>query len=582
MLDLRHKIGGWFQQLTLKNRIALLFAASALIPFVSTVLLSYNAMSSILLSKLDSGVNSNLKQVQLSLESAYNNLNTVTQQLSIQSSTGYKLQQLILSHEEAEQQQLSTEIQEELSLLTFTNPTVGLALYYDANEGKIISESTSVKSIFSIDDLTSVISDRYGVLDFAPHLSYERYSNEKVVSALKKIEIPGRDNIYIYVESAYDLTKSILDSRISLQSFHLILDSSGKVAFSEDENIFKHGEQFLTLQEKDVSGQRKGYYWFEITSTQGWSIISLVPKASYNYERDKWVIQIFLIFLLFVVVIALISLLLWKMIYHPLREFNREIKWMSIGQFHRQSAVTHIPEFDSLLLQFSEMKIQISELFTEVEMKEKKRADLEIEKLLYQINPHFLMNTLDTIHWLAVINGQDEIDRLVSSLNKLLFYNLGKLGEQSTIREEIDSLNQYLLLQQIRYNFKFDMRIKVDERVMDVLVPRFILQPIVENALYHGLNDKGSIQVEVNRHDEDIVISIADNGSGISEEEIKRLLTEEQSDFRKVGMGIGMNYVKRMMQSYYEGRAKLDIESELGIGTTVYLTIPFLEKEETK
>ena len=164
-----------------------------------------------------------------------------------------------------------------------------------------------------------------------------------------------------------------------------------------------------------------------------------------------------------------------------------------------------------LLNQFQHMKVQITQLYSEIKAKEKRRADLEIEKLQYQINPHFLMNTLDTAHWLAVMNGQEEIDRLVTSLNKLLYYNLRKGNSVATIRDEIDSLKQYLILQQIRYNFQFDVNIHVDDALLEVTVPRFILQPLVENSLYHGLDDNGRIEVVVRKNDR-LEIEIRDNG----------------------------------------------------------------------
>ncbi len=577
----RTKMAAWLNRLTLKKRIVLLFAASALIPFVSTVLLSYNAMSQILLGKLESGVRGNLTQVQLSLENAYNNLNTVSQQLSTPSNIAYKLQQYTFSEDALEKNRLADEIRTELSLLAFTNPSIGLALYYYRDEERYIFENSSVKDGFSLDNLPRGVSNRYRIVDFAPHVSNERYNNEYVISALQKIDIPGRDDVYVYVESSYALTRNLLRNGVAPQSFYVLLDSDGYVAYSEAEGEFHPGDLFPERSVRGQAGLLNDYYWYKSTSSQGWSLVSLVSKADYNYERDRWVNQIVLLFLFFIVVTFLIAWLLWTMIYKPLRHFNSEIRWMSSGQFQPGSGDTHIPEFDSLLSQFRRMKTQIADLFAEVETKEKKRADLEIEKLLYQINPHFLMNTLDTVHWLAVMNGQDEIDRLVSSLNKLLYYNLGKLGQDSTIREELESLEQYLLLQQIRYNFKFDLQIRADEQVLHVAVPRFVLQPIVENALYHGLNDKGSIRVQVSLDGSDVVISVADNGSGISEEEIAKLLRDEQQDRKKVGMGIGMNYVKRMIESYFGGRARLDIESEPGFGTTVYLTLPLRTKEES-
>ncbi|MNR02396.1 putative sensor-like histidine kinase [compost metagenome] len=268
--------------------------------------------------------------------------------------------------------------------------------------------------------------------------------------------------------------------------------------------------------------------------------------------------------------------LLWKMVYRPLNGFNREIKLMAQNRVQAVTVRTKIPEFDFLLHQFRHMREQIWNLFAEVEQKEKRRVDLEVEKLLYQINPHFLMNTLDTVHWLAVMNGQNEIDRLVSSLNKLLHYNLGKLGQASTIYEEIEALKQYLILQQIRYDFKFDVQMNVDEEVWNMPVPRFILQPLVENSLYHGLSDDGYIKVDVSLTNA-IQISIHDNGSGMSEETIHNLLHNPEVENKKVGMGIGLNYVKRMLESQYGDQAELSITSVIGEGTTILVSLPNLE-----
>lgn len=174
---------------------------------------------------------------------------------------------------------------------------------------------------------------------------------------------------------------------------------------------------------------------------------------------------------MFLSVALIMAWVLWKMVYRPLNLFHNEIKMMTHAEHQVTLKSTKIPEFDSLLRQFQNMKKNIWELFGEVKEKEKQRVDLEVEKLLYQINPHFLMNTLDTAHWLAVMNGQHEIDRLIQALNKLLYYNLGKLGRPSTIEEEINAIKQYLTLQQIRYDFQFDVRIQVDEVLLKKRYP---------------------------------------------------------------------------------------------------------------
>ncbi|THF76393.1 sensor histidine kinase [Cohnella fermenti] len=565
------------ERLTLKNRILLLFAAATLIPFLCTCYLSYNTITSILDTKLNAGIRNNLKQVALSLENTLSNLNHVSQQLAYEGNIGRQLEAFMTADKPYDRSYLTDQIKYQLNLVTFTNPNIGLTMYYFRPDGTFLFESSGVKSSFDADKLP-VLSSYYGITYYGPHVSNDRFNDQYVLSALRKVDLPDREDAYIYIESGFKLTQSILDlDGVSKFTYHLILDNDGRIAYSERGEIFPADSIFARGAEgTGDSGLISGFYWYREVSSQGWSVVSLIAKDDYNREKNDWIVQMLVLSLLVVAVSLSIGWLLWKMVYRPLSRFNREIKWMANSNFNAVTMRTSIPEFEALLGQFRTMKSQISDLFTEVENKEKRRADLEIEKLLHQINPHFLMNTLDTVHWLAVMNGQQEIDRLVTSLNKLLYYNLRKGDSLSTIREEIDSLKQYLILQQIRYNFRFDVRLEAEDNLLDVPVPRFILQPLVENSLYHGLNDDGQIEVDV-RLNEGLEISIRDNGAGISAETIAALLADEQAARQRVGMGIGMNYVKRMLESHYDGSASLEVTSELGQGTRIVIRLPIRE-----
>ncbi|WP_028609315.1 sensor histidine kinase [Paenibacillus harenae] len=568
-----------YQNLSLKRRIVILFIAASLIPFVGIGLISYFTIDSILFNKIQLGIQSNVRQVQLSLENTINNMNHVSQQLSFDGSVGKKLDQYLLGGEPYHQASLVSEIKNEVSTISFTNPNIGLTMYYIQKDGSHLFENLVVSEQFDPNTLPRLaVSNK--ITYHSPHISQDGLNNHNVLSVLRKAGIPERDDIYIYIESGFKLTQNILDTdQISQNSHHLLLNKEGQIAFSEIPDIFPANSAFPLEDARVDHGTYNHYYWFKGTSKQGWSIVSVIPEAEYNKERNRWLIQIVFFSLLVLAISVMLAWLLWKMVYRPLTNFHKEMKRAGQSDFQSAPVKTYIPEFDYLLREFGDMKQQIGELFLEVELKEKRRADLEIEKLRYQINPHFLMNTLDTAHWLAVMNGQNEIDQLVVSLNKLLYYNLGKLGEQATVREELDALKEYLTLQQIRYDFQFNVRVEADEHVLDMIIPRFILQPLVENALYHGLNDQGSIRVDV-KYDGFIELAVHDNGEGMSEETIQHLLHNDQVEKRKVGMGIGMNYVKRMIEFYYDGQAGMQIKSELGKGTSVILRLPAREAEE--
>jgi len=563
----------WLAFLTLKRRIILIFMITFLLPFAGITALSYYTFNSILTNKINSTIRNNMGQARLSLENAFSNMNHVSQQLAFQGSVGPKLLQYLEATEPYRQAELIDEINADLDTITYTNPNIGLTLYYFAEDGTYKFENLNAARNFDPLRLPT-LAEQYRITYKGPHLSQDQFNNQYVLSVLRKVDLPDRDDVYIYIESGFKLTQNILENnRFSPNARHLILDVDGDVVYSELPGVFPQGSAFA----KDAGGAGAGfhndYYWFRGTSHQGWSIVSAIPQSEYTRERDLWLMQIAAFCLLFLAVTLGLAWLLWKMVYRPLNDFNREMRRMSKNDLEPITTDSNIPEFNYLLKQMNTMKGEIRRLFREVETKEKRRADLEIEKLRYQINPHFLMNTLDTAHWLAVMKGQHEIDKLIVSLNKLLYYNLGKTGERTTVREELDALEQYVALQKIRYDFEFNVEVEADERALDLQIPRFILQPLVENALYHGLSDDGCIRVHV-RFDDWIRISVSDNGAGMSEETLRQVLHRESQGKEKVGLGIGMNYVKRTIESYYEGHAVVDIRSEVGKGTIVRLTLP--------
>lgn len=559
--------------MTLKNRIVVIFVLSMLIPFACITAVSYLTISSLLMNKIQSGIQDNLNQVLLFLENTIRNLNHISQQLTLDGAVGSMLEDYLANPNSYERSKLKLDIRKELNVIAFTNPNVGLIMYYFRDgTGSRDLETTPTRDGFSPDTLP-LLAKYYGITYFGPHRSSERFNDQYVLSALRKVDMPDRDDVYLYIESGFKLTQSILDSgRSGENTLHLMLDNDGRIAYSEAPAAFPVNARFFSGTAGD-HGLAFNYYWFRATGNQGWSVVSLVRRADYESEKNRWIGQIALLSLVFIVSSAFLAVLLWRMVYKPLNLFSREMTWIDKGDFTMASIPTRIPEFDFLLDQFQGMKKRIVELLAEGEQKEKRRADLEIENLLFQINPHFLMNSLNTVHWLAVEKGQDEIDRLVLAINRLLFYNMGKRGKSTTLREEIESLREYVLLQQNRYTFRFDIVIHAEERVLDTTIPRFILQPLVENAIFHGLNDSGHIWMDIESA-EQVVITIHDDGPGMSDEMIRDLLHGGRNAPEKIGMGIGLKYVKRVLESYYDGRAGLEITSVVGNGTSVRLNLP--------
>ncbi|MGF7049569.1 two-component system sensor histidine kinase YesM [Paenibacillus sp. DS2015] len=563
-----------FKQVTFKNRIISIFLFGSLVPFICLGFVSFFTINSILVNKVKSAIESNLEQDMITLQNALNNMNHVSQQLAFGGGTNKLIEEIQNLDQSYERMQLLNELKSELNVISFSNPNVGLIMYYYPETSSYELENFSIRGRFSPEELP-IMSQYSDITYYGPHKSYNGSINQYVFSTMRKVNLPDQ-NVYLYIETGRNALQNIFapQNRKADSRRLLILDNDGRIAFSEDAQNFPEKELFPGYSSPEVtSGEHGQYFWSKETSNQGWSIVSITPMKELNQERNQWLVKTTLFFILFICVSLFSAWVLWKMVYKPLGKFNTEIKSLIQTNSKEDTELTDIPEFDFLLHQIRSMKRQIWQLYGEIEEKEKRRADLEVEKLLYQINPHFLMNTLDTVHWLAVFSGHDEIDKLVLSLNKLLSYNLGKMGESTTIGDEVQALKEYLQLQQIRYDFQFDVDINVDENAMGLLIPRFILQPLVENALYHGVSDAGYIHVDIKSND-GLDIIIQDNGAGMSEEKIDRLLNDDSKESQKVGMGIGMRYVKSILHANYGETARLEIKSEIGKGTIVSLRIP--------
>jgi len=568
-----------YRQLTFKNRIITIFTLIILVPFICLGLASLFTINSILVNKVGSSIQSNLRQDVLTMENTLNNLNHVLQQITFGGGTNKLLEQLQYATEPFERIRLRNEMKSELNVITFSNPNIGLTMYYFKNTDEYDFENFPVRDPFNPEQLP-VMAIYPEITYFGPHKSNNRSINQLVFSTMRKVNWLDQD-VYLYIETGFNATAKLFDSDNPSNKSRrlLILDNEGNITFSQDKEKFPLHSLFPMENSDNKSGSYGQYIWHKETSNQGWSIVSILPKEVLNQEKNQWFFQITVYFLIFELAAVILALFLSRMVYKPLEKFNLEIKTLVQSNSKENTDLTNIPEFDYLLYKIRAMKKKIWELYEEIEQKEKRRANLEVEKLLYQINPHFLMNTLDTVHWLAMINGQEEIDKLALSLNKLLQYNLGKSGEDTTIGREIDALKEYLQLQKIRYDFQFDVDIDVDDDAMTLLIPRFILQPLVENALYHGVSDDGYIHVDIRLNNE-LEITIEDNGAGMLREKIEQLLHDDTMDSQKVGMGIGMKYVKRILEANYGDQATFNIKSVIGKGTVVTLSLPVFRGEK--
>jgi len=278
--------------------------------------------------------------------------------------------------------------------------------------------------------------------------------------------------------------------------------------------------------------------------------------------------------LLVVAVVLLYSLTVSRRISKPITELVGKVKHFGETDMKWEPIQTGIIELNTLDRGFDEMADRIRDLMDRQIEDQRSLHRAELELLQAQINPHFLYNTLDSIAILAEMERNDDVVNMVTSLSVFFRNSLSRGRDIITLQTEREQVASYLEIQQIRYSDILTYEISIDESILDRMVPKLILQPLVENALYHGIKNKralGRIRITGKREGDDIILSVHDNGAGMDEEHLAALRAGVYED-RKTGLGL-VNVHKRI-RLYCGEPYGLTFDSTPGEGTCVSVRLP--------
>ncbi|GAA0137705.1 sensor histidine kinase [Paenibacillus sp. YSY-4.3] len=307
-----------------------------------------------------------------------------------------------------------------------------------------------------------------------------------------------------------------------------------------------------------------------------------------------------------------VSLLLSLKLTEPVKNLGRQMKKLETGNFDVRVEITGINEIGRLARTFNLMAAKIKQLVNQLMQEQEEKRVSELKALQAQIQPHFLYNTLDSIIWMAEMDKSAEVVTMTSALSKLLRSSISRGEELVSIRAELEHVQNYLTIQTIRYRDKFTYSLDIDPAILGCLTIKLVLQPLVENAIYHGIRsmeDRGHITVRGRRTADGIDLAVSDNGLGMTPEQQKRLVMKLQSqsqtqfqhqfandmpDAFQGGMelaallkeqeqghsagGVGLFNVNHRVQLHFGRKYGLSVESELEEGTTVSLRIPELNE----
>ena len=272
---------------------------------------------------------------------------------------------------------------------------------------------------------------------------------------------------------------------------------------------------------------------------------------------------------------------LTHIVYNPVKKLTVAMEQVSAGNMDTRAEVVSKDEIGLAAEEFNRMLDRIEELIVRLISEEKMKKDAELEALQYQITPHFMYNTLNSIKCYSMIRGEKELAGVIEDFVELLQICISKKGTFLTVAEEMQVLQNYIRLQEFRNGEQFETKFETDEEAEQCLVPRLILQPLVENSILHGLDvkkEKGRLEITAAVKKNVLYLRVTDNGRGMTQEQIRELLTKKAKKTKGL-TAVGVPNVRDRLKLYYGEKAELTYKSSCE-GTTAEIYLPAIKSGE--
>lgn len=396
-----------------------------------------------------------------------------------------------------------------------------------------------------------------------------------------------------------DLNFSVINelvSRIGLgkRGYLFIVDPEGRIVYHpRQELIYSNLEREhidLVLQHAGGSfevGDTRGVriYSVSVSPNTGWRIVGVNYAAEMVRNRDT-IARYYVFGTLLCVVLALVmSVIVSHRLSRPILRLRSSMQAVERGDFDIAVDVSSQNEIGDLARDFTIMVAQIKELMRRNADEQEQKRKSELMALQNQITPHFLYNTLDSVIWMAEGKQHANVVKTISALARMLRLSVSRGSELISIQDEIDHARNYLTIQKIRYRDKLDFSIEVDGEIMRLRTPKVILQPLVENAIYHGIKNKesgGRVTVTGSLHDGEVLLRVQDDGVGMSAERHDEVPVSAVGVLTRIAAPprrgrVGLRNVHERIQLYFGPKYGLSFESEQGAGTSVTVRLPVVE-----
>ena len=417
-----------------------------------------------------------------------------------------------------------------------------------------------------------------------------------MISVSRAVEItdgPFTTQGVLLIDVSYNSLDQIV-GEVSLgnSGYLYLMDGGGEIICHPKAQLINAG-----LMEEDnleVAGRKEGSYRERfggeerITTVKsigytGWKAVGVNPTGSMTLNVLKTRIFVVFIVLLFLFVLTMINAYISSRITNPIKELEKSVSLLESGDLDAPVYIGGSAEIRSLGHSIQGMALRIKGLMNDIVAEHESKRKSEFDTLQSQINPHFLYNTLDIIVWMIENEKKTDAVRVVTALARFFRISLSRGKSIITVKDELEHVRNYLMIQQMRFKNKFTYKIDADEDVLELASLKLMLQPMVENAIYHGvefMDGDGVIQIRVWREGDDLYLRVRDNGLGMTKEQVENLFKDSGHVPSRRGSGIGVRNVNERVHLYFGDAYGLRIESEPDEGTDVIIHLPAVPYSE--
>ena len=396
----------------------------------------------------------------------------------------------------------------------------------------------------------------------------------------------GEKEGVFFIDLNYSAISELCDqSTVGTKGYAFILDAKGNIVYHPQQQ-----QLYNELQTENISlimdtdedtvltgtGNDGKLYSISRSGKTGWTVVDCTSVREL-LRKSRQAQSVYVLTAIILVIVALLfSRFMARSITLPIQKLRDSMKKVQEGDFSVSDVVVDSEnEIGSLTKSFDVMTHRIHELMEQNVHEQEEKRKSELKALQSQINPHFLYNTLDSIIWMAEGKKNEEVVLMTASLARLLRQSISNEDEVVPIANEVEYARGYLTIQKMRYKDKLEFQIEVDSSILYIPLIKLVLQPIIENAIYHGLKykeSKGLLIVKGFMKDGNAVLQVIDDGVGMDEETLAHIYDKHKVNYHS--NGVGVYNVQKRLKLYYGEDYGITYTSELGKGTTATITIP--------